>query len=258
MEEYLYAFRQTRSMEGIALALGYLATMAADMGDFEAAARAAEEGMGIRQRISLRGQEAHIVYDVALVNFLQAKMLAARRLIEKAVLDVRETDETKTLVPALLLLGRISCYEGRIEEAISLLQDCLNMIEPWYVQTIAEIKLCLGYAACLHGDYDEAAMLYRQSLESRRGALPALPGPFEKMADLALRRSQPLRAATLLGAAGQLRKKMGLPVPPFESREYDQNLQVLAAQMDEKSMAEAWSAGAAMSVESSIAFALEQ
>jgi len=264
MEEYLNAFRQGHFMGGVSMALAYLTTMAATMGDFETASRVAEEGMTVRQTLHLShfsGRKIDITYDVAYVDFLNGNLAEARLKMETGIKDARQNHDNHSLAVALLLLGRVACYDDKPEEGQAALEESWSLIDhpsQWPLGWLdAELLLSLGHAANLLGDYDRAAGLYKQFLELQREKMPSLPGGFEKFANLMLHIHEPARAAKLLGAAENLRRTMGAPIPPVEQAEYHESLGLLSSQLSNNEKEEAWNMGAAMALEEVIAFVLE-
>ncbi len=259
MEEYLDAFQKTQSMEGIAMALGYLTHMAAVMGDYKTAARYAEEGSFICQATGLVGNDAYPVsHDVAYIDYLRGNLVEARQNVEKTLKGAQDTNNKFFQARSLLLLGNVACYDGHPGEGQVLLEESLTMSEELKLTWLeSDILLGLGHAACRQGDHRRAAVLYKQSLEKRREVVPGLPGRLEKFANLALHVHEPLRAARLLGAAENLRQRMGAPIPPVEQGEYNESLRLLCSQLDDKGKNEAWRSGAAMALNEIVAYVLE-
>lgn len=154
--------------------------------------------------------------------------------------------------------GNIACYDGHLGEGQAFLEEswslCEQVNELWLESSI---QLALGHAAYLQGDYGRADILYKQSLEKQKEVIPGLPDRYEKLANVALHLYQPVRAARLLGAAEKLRQTMGAPIPPVEQAEYHESLRLLCSQLDDIDKNKAWDSGAAMVLNESIAYALE-
>lgn len=243
-------------MEGIAMALWNLTIMAATMGNFESAFQTARESMGVKRTIYNTGQEVNVIHDLAWVNFMSDNLPEARQLVETALKEGRKTMDQKSIALALLFLGNVACFEGRVEEGKQLFEECLNITKTSEEGMWVEIMTGLGHVAFLQGEYGGAARLYRQSLEKKKLILPALPALYEKLAYILQHQSQPVRAAMLLGAADNLRRTMGLLIPPVEQGEYDECLALLSSQLDKAEKNKLWNAGAAMSIEESTAFGL--
>jgi Tetratricopeptide repeat len=121
--------------------------------------------------------------------------------------------------------------------------------------------LNLGELACEQGDYPTARMLFEEDLAigrelgDRRLIAYALEGLGSAVA--ALGRS--LRAASIWGAAEQLREEIGSPPPPNERPRYDRP--VAAARVatgDDAAFDRAWQEGHALTLEQAIELALAE
>ncbi len=66
------------------------------------------------------------------------------------------------------------------------------------------------------------------------------------------------RGGRLFGAAEALREGMGTPLRPDAHAEYDRDVAVGRAQLDDMTFTVAWAAGRAMPQEQAIAYALER
>ena len=263
MEEYLNTFRQVKSLGSTAWLLGDLTYMAAEMGDYAAAYQFADDLKRIKRTISLPKEQHYIDHHVAYVDFMAGNLLQARQKMEKEIKAARKNNDQGALTNALSLLGRIACYDGHPEEGRLALEECLNLVEREKNLESnllhAEILLFLGNALNLLGEHTRAVELLKSGLEMRGlSSMPVFPGVYEKLARAALHLSQSVRAASLLGAADHLRQVMGLPIPLVEQGVHAESLKMLGTQLDVKAKDEAWQAGAAMSVEQSLAFALAE
>ena len=68
---------------------------------------------------------------------------------------------------------------------------------------------------------------------------------------------QPARAARLFGAVESLLNTTRGQLEPIEQAEYDRNLAVARAQLDEATFAVAWAEGRMFSLEQAVAYALD-
>jgi len=75
------------------------------------------------------------------------------------------------------------------------------------------------------------------------------------MAGIAANR-QPAHAARLLGAAEALRESAGVPLPPVHRVDYERDVALVRAALDEDAFAMAWAEGQAIPLEQAIAEAL--
>src|SRR5206468_3788189 len=111
---------------------------------------------------------------------------------------------------------------------------------------IALLLTDLGSVAQARGDIVRAAQLHSESL-----ALSWKIGDKRRVAfcleGLAAGARQPLRAATLFGAAEALREEIGAPLPPAERADYERH--VAAACVGDRAMfAAAWAEGGRMPI----------
>ena len=116
----------------------------------------------------------------------------------------------------------------------------------------------LGYVALHQGDLTRARRLFIESLaafrdqRSQRGVAECLAG----LAALALAQEDGTRATRLWGAAEALRAAAGVAMWAADRVEYERQLAMLRAGLDEPVLADAWAAGRALTAEQAIAEAL--
>lgn len=110
------------------------------------------------------------------------------------------------------------------------------------------------------GEFDEARAMYRQTLPEwlELGNRGAVAHQFECLAAVALNRSQPERAARLLGAAHALRNELNSEMAPNERPDFEATLAELRLNLDEAPLQAAWSRGERMGLQSAVAYALEE
>jgi hypothetical protein len=77
-------------------------------------------------------------------------------------------------------------------------------------------------------------------------------------ADIAVLQGKFERGATLMGAVEIQLASLGMRLLPVDKMEYERNLAVLRAKLDEKTLTKFWAKGKGMSLDDVIAFALEE
>jgi hypothetical protein len=122
---------------------------------------------------------------------------------------------------------------------------------------LAETRLGWGQLEQAEGDVARAEAHYRASLAGfehlgHSGAVECL----ERLAELALRRHQPARAARLLGAAAALRAALDEPVPPAARPAIERTSKASRVMLGEAAFAAAWAAGQVMPRARAVAEAL--
>jgi len=118
----------------------------------------------------------------------------------------------------------------------------------------------LGDALCGLGDSHGARSCYAESLplfreiDDHRSIAQSL----ESFARLAAAERDACRAATLTGAAAEIRRAVDSPPSPYEERRQEQLLADARAALGEAAFSVAWSEGEAMSLEQAIVCALDE
>jgi hypothetical protein len=119
-----------------------------------------------------------------------------------------------------------------------------------------------GRVAQAQGDRDTAHLLLRRSLAlclcHELGQRRELAEGLETLAAAERTQGELRRAVRLLGAAAALRETCGLPVPPIDRADREQQVAALRRSLGEEAFAAAWAAGQAMSLHEAVAFALEE
>jgi DNA-binding CsgD family transcriptional regulator len=105
------------------------------------------------------------------------------------------------------------------------------------------------------GNPDQAAAHFAESLRMLwdLGARQHLPQCLQGLADVACARSQPARAARLLGMAEALREAIGTPLPPAERERYDRGVAAVRASLGEEAFAAALATGRALPLAEAVA-----
>jgi hypothetical protein len=113
----------------------------------------------------------------------------------------------------------------------------------------------LGILAYFQTDYDRAGRYFVESLEGspQGGSQFLVPLSLEGVAGVLAKRSQPERAAKLLGAAEALREVLNLHRPPIECGLYEPILASICTQLAEESRRTAWQSGRHLSLEQAVA-----
>jgi hypothetical protein len=101
-------------------------------------------------------------------------------------------------------------------------------------------------------DYFHESLTLLQHTGSREYIANGLEG----MAGIAAVSAQSQRAARLFGAADMVRIPASLPLPPVMREEYEHDLEIICAQLDNDTFATAWAAGRALTLDEAIAEAL--
>ena len=123
----------------------------------------------------------------------------------------------------------------------------------------AEVQFELGRVARARGDQLAAAQQLTASLVEYRdywGNKREIAYCLEELAGLAATAQHPVRAAHLFGAAEALRASFGMPLPPVHRANYERDVLLIRATIDEATVDGAWAVGRALTLEQAIAEAV--
>jgi predicted ATPase/DNA-binding CsgD family transcriptional regulator/DNA-binding XRE family transcriptional regulator len=238
-------------------AAGFRAT---DQGEYELAARFHERALETWRRLhDVPGlvMALHGVGDTAL--WLGKADVAERTYREG--LELARTEGTPTDVALFAFhLGQLSWLVDRIDDAERYANDALTVAREAANTTWPPYALfILGSVAHERGDIQLAGVRYREAIvlawehHDRLGVRMALPG----LAALAALEGDSLRAVRLAGAASALEGHAGIwAFPPIRER-HERWQQTAEQGLDPTRRAAAWQEGRSMTMEETIAHALE-
>jgi tetratricopeptide (TPR) repeat protein len=257
IENYLEAFRRTRSFEGVEMALLYLASMAAAQGDFETARQAATERSMIIRGSNHREAALASLHGIADVEFLLGNLFEARRYLQGLIEELRPSFDSNLMRPIYILMSLVESYAGNpdlatrfLEQVTSKSGDAMKDGEDLF------FLLAQAHILCQKGNYGRAEEIYHLCLTKQMHCLPAIPELFEHLAIVAVCTERPERAAKLFGAAEKMRETIGVVIPPVKLTEKVGMIQRLHETADHSNVLRAWQEGRAMSVDESIPFAM--
>jgi predicted ATPase/DNA-binding CsgD family transcriptional regulator len=218
-EESLRLRRGLGDQAGIASSLDALGNLANVLGDHAAAQALCEEGLALRRGLGDRFAIAYSLWNLALAARAQGDSSAARASIEESLALRRELGDRHGIAWSLHTLGLVALDQGDQTTARACWDESLALSQ--------ELGSVLGITNCLVG-----------------------------LARLAGTRSQPARAARLLGAVEARREAIGYILPPSERAGHEAGVAAARATLGESAFATAWAAGRALSVEAAVAEAL--
>jgi tetratricopeptide (TPR) repeat protein len=236
------------------------AWIAAFQGDYRQVSTLCEESLPLA-----RGAQATRQIAIALVLLARAAAehddpdRAASLSEEARALALVEGDNWSLLL-ATLELSYCRLWQGDYQQAAALAQEGVaSSREIGERIGGANCLLMLGKTALKLGDGARARDSLREALVTFEG-LGDRWGIASCVGDLALvaeAEREPMRAATLLGAAKGVQEAFGVHMRRFEAQDYDRSVAAVRAVLGEKTFAAAWAAGRAMPLEEAVAYALE-
>ena len=220
MHEALAGFREIGDRWGIGFSLSGLGEMAAAQGDFAQAVRWQQEAVGLVTEVGLREElpqlEARIAHHLSMVG----EQVEARRMLKQARESAEEIGSPDAVAGVELAFVTFARTQGDLEGARQGLARVVTMIErrTFVPQFHAMVRTVRGLVEAAGGGLEGAEghhlVAMRLAVDSRDSPVIALA--LVGVADLALRRGDPDRAAGLLGAADSVRGSRDRAVPDVE------------------------------------------
>lgn len=180
-------------------------------------------------------------------------------LYQEALDRFRELDDVVHIRFMLGNLGLIRYFQEQYERASELMEESLALAQEMGDRHSEAISLGnLGLVAFALGDYERAASLQREVLLLRRelSNQAHLATTLDKVAMIAAATGSPIRAARLFGAADALRLEIGSTVLPNDRQILDRSITAALHQIGDLAFETAWEAGAGLTPDAAIDYAL--
>ena len=245
----------------LAVALGFKASGALFLGDFEDIQSLLEEGMAAAREsgdqfaigLPLAMYTQALVLTTGDLESISANMETSRRLL-------KESGDEWGSTMALLSGAMLAKFQGHYAES----RRQFMAIEPLFrdlgdQHRINMVRSELAHLERYEGHYQQAEAMYRETIKEwqRIGHRAAVAHQLECLAAIAKINEDGPRAARLFGAAQALRDRIVIPMTAQERREYDRNVEELRSGMDEEAFASNWAEGRTMSMDQAIRLAVE-
>ena len=210
--EALEIFRTLGDDEGVARTLDRLGIAVWFDGDDERAATLIEQSLDAFERLGNRGGVGLALTDLGLVTLGRGDGAAAQRLLDQGLSRSRELSDRRNIAKALYGLGDAARLRGDRQTAATHYDEGLSIAVEYGFPWLAILLL-----------------------ERLAGLMLASPG-------------EPEEPARVFGAADELRRSIGAPMPPYFKRLYDADLVALQGRLDPNGLARAWKEGCGLSV----------
>ncbi len=251
-QQLVVVSQKLESDHWLAGAYTQLSHLATRESDFEEARIMIEEGLALRRRsgdvwgtavsLLVLGRNAHYLGDDERANRLAEEAISIFRGIGDRT---GMSDGFTELGEFALQRGKIALARGHIEEAISLRQVVGDDM------AVADSLALLGYVAIGQRNFSGARSLFVRSLTRlvNLGASWRIDPALEGLAEVAVATGDPVRAVRLLAAAERMRNELRAFLTPDARRRHERTLDAARSSLDDGCFAEAWNAGAALSID---------
>jgi predicted ATPase/Tfp pilus assembly protein PilF len=262
LEEALAVHRQRGDRDAEAVPLSLLGNVAQSQGDYPAARELLGQALPLHRAAGNRAREAAALSSMGNAAAKQGDLAEAQTLFEEALTISREVGNPAMEGSILNSLGMLAAYQKDLAHARTRFEQSLarnrEVGDPVQVVVnlinLANIANDLGDPAGAEEYFRQALVMNRDLGESRNQRLVALL--LEGMA-AARARSQPERAARLLGAADAQLEAIGVRRTAAADQEsYDRVLTDLRAALGDERFSSCWNEGQAMRIDQAVAYAI--
>ncbi len=260
-EEAVALGKKTNNAAALARAYGILALTSIFLGDFSTAHLAAVEGESLAREQGRKSELALILSIRAQMEYFSRNNLAqSKAYLDEAAQLARE--EGYRWASSFLAIGmaHTAAILGDIETARAGFRESGEIAKKMgnkriYYSSQSE----LAHVLRAHGEFDEPLAIYKDLLPKWRdlGHRAAVAHELECIAYILIRKEQPERAATLLGAAEALRTLIDSLMTNAEQEEYKKEIAAFRAGMSDVEFEKYWNQGRAMAMDQAIELALE-
>ncbi len=223
--------------------------------DYERTATLCEDSLTLFQALGDKRGAAVALNILGNVAMDQGDDGRAVTLSEVSLALHREMGDRRGIAVALNNLGVLMLARGGDARAVTLCEESLALSQSLGdTSGISSALNNLADASWARGDYGRAASLYEEcvTMYYAMGDKASIAGCLADIAEVARARGEPGRAARLYGAAARLRDAIGAPLPAASRVSYERSLAALRTTLGEQAFAEAWVAGAALSLDQAV------
>ncbi|PZS01138.1 MAG: hypothetical protein DLM69_05340, partial [Candidatus Chloroheliales bacterium] len=263
-EECLLIARALDDQRGIAHALINLSGVAREQGKLEAARQFGEQSLALQRSLGDQHSLSIVLNNLAVVIYMQGDAMTSRALHEESLALRRELGNKHGIALSLINLGDLACEQGDYAMARRFLDESLTIgKELGNKRDVADTLVILGRVACGEGDYQAARQSHEEGLAlfCEMGGKQGIASALLDLGSVATLRPGPAaarRAARLLGAGCSMLDSLEGSLLPGERAAYERALATCHTTLSKEEFDQAWNAGAAMTLEQAIAYALEE
>lgn len=251
-EEALALLRTIDDKWGIASTLGMLASISMTQGEYVRARVLAEEALALFRATNDTWGIGFALHHLARCLFLQGDETAGCVLAKESLVYCKEIGDKGATAYALGLLGEIFLFQQKIPEAQALFQESFilhkELEDRWGV---ARARSLLAKTEMAQGNFAMAYAYYLESLHilAEDGDKQLVATCLEGLSEVMLALEAPVASVIhLLGAAANLRKCIGAPLPSIELAHYERTMMVVRTKLDRNGLERAWAVGGRMTL----------
>ncbi|HLZ29428.1 MAG TPA: tetratricopeptide repeat protein [Chloroflexota bacterium] len=259
--EGLTIWRQLDDKRGMAISLNTLGLVSKAQGSLIRAGTQLGKALALARELSDAPRVATVLNNLAALAIDQGDYGAAQPFLRESLSIKRGLGDAAGIANSLHNLGDAALHQGAYAQAAAALREGLTFSREVGVGHVRAQSLhSLGMVMLRCGDLSGADEHLRESLGlfQHLGDRSGIALCLEGLAEAAISSGGCEPAVVLLAAASAWREANDFPVPPYDRRDYDRVLGAAHAGLSSAAFADAWAAGAAMSLEQAIDHAPER
>ena len=240
-------------------ALTGVGILAAEQGDFAAAAEAFGEALVLARAQGDTGRTAVTLANLGNIAFFQGDVRSAREAYVEGLRLARDTGALRRVATLSENLGLLELAEGNLDLAVTMIENAIDAARS--AGDFHELAACLrsiGRVRFARGELEAAEAHFLESLElvRRIGDQRSLADWLEGWARGCIARGEPARCLLLLGAADALREAIGAARAPDYRRWYDELLASAASALTAETVESSLTAGRLLTPDAAVVEAL--
>ncbi len=252
----LALFRELNNQQGIASTMLNMAFILQTSGDYAQAAVMLEEVVKRQRALKNKAGLVGALYQLAQVLFGLEEHPPFQRIhamLREGLELAEELGDSWGAASIRGLSGWIASSEGKLEEARSLVEECLRFYRQGGDREITgQYLTILGEIETDSGDYKTAQSLFEESMtigQELGDKRETTPLTLEGMARLAIAQGDFPWAVRLLAASARWREELQIPLPPRERSDIERLVDISRLSLGEKIFSAVWDDGRTLSVE---------
>ena len=259
-EEAITLARRIGAKREVAYGLQILSLALAYLGNLDKALQDAHESITLNRQHGSKWDLSLSLSSISVIYTYTNELDQARSFAQEGLTIAQEIGNPWSIGLSLRSLARIAAQQGDVQEALVRFEQSVKIFEKQgNLGLVVVARSDLAHFLRRQGEIPAARAIYEQTIQEwfEHGSRPAVAHQLECFAYLAISHEDPIRAATLLGAAESLREASSSIRMGEEQEEYKQAVAQLHTELDDDGFKKALNAGRVMTIEQSITFALE-
>ena len=240
-------------------ALSAVGNLALNQGDYDAAEPLFRASLALYRELDDVRRSANVQTNLALLALARGRYEDAEPLLVECATLARTLGHAYLLAVNLGNLAIVVHARGDAGKAATLFEEALRLArDAGGSDLTSEVLSARGRGECRDGNLESAEAMLVESLTIAGGVTNphSVEQALEGLAELAVAKQVPRRAATILGASARLREEIGFALSAHEEREHKRGVTAARAVLGDAVFEQAWREGGAMELEDAVRYAL--